>query len=100
MNGRQTDLYITVQLNREYETKIQRSTKTVKKQPENKLVPLNTVAPSAIGTSSILTASWGPSASPPISTSLGPSSSHGPQIFLRVRVDMADAGHVSTTIPV
>ncbi|KAF5387693.1 hypothetical protein D9615_000003 [Tricholomella constricta] len=37
----------------------------------------------------------------PLSTSLGPSSSHGPQIFLRIRVaDTADAVHISTTIPV
>ena len=36
-----------------------------------------------------------------LSTSLGPSSSHGPQIFLRIRVaDTADAVHISTTIPV
>ncbi len=37
----------------------------------------------------------------PLSTSLGPLSSHGPQMFLRIRVaDAAGAGHVSTTIPV
>jgi hypothetical protein len=37
----------------------------------------------------------------PLSTSLGPSSSHGPQIFLRIKVaDTADAVHISTTIPV
>ena len=36
-----------------------------------------------------------------LSTSLGPSSSHGPQIFLRIRVaDTADAVHISTTIEV
>ncbi|KAK0207957.1 stress-activated map kinase interacting protein 1-domain-containing protein [Desarmillaria ectypa] len=36
----------------------------------------------------------------PLSTSLGLSSS-GPQMFLRIRVaDAADAGHISTTIPV
>lgn len=36
-----------------------------------------------------------------LSSSLGPSSSHGPQIFLRIRVaDTADAVHISTTIPV
>ena len=36
-----------------------------------------------------------------LSTSLGPSSGHGPQIFLRIRVaDTADAVHISTTIPV
>lgn len=38
---------------------------------------------------------------PILSSSLGPSSSHGPPIFLRVRVaDTADAVHISTTIPV
>ncbi len=32
-------------------------------------------------------------------SSLGPSSSHGPPLFLRIRIaDMADAGHFSTTI--
>lgn len=32
-------------------------------------------------------------------SSLGPSSSHGPPLFLRIRIaDTADAGHVSTTI--
>jgi hypothetical protein len=37
----------------------------------------------------------------PLSASLGRSSSHGPQIFLRIRVaDTADAVHISTTIPV
>lgn len=36
-----------------------------------------------------------------LSTSLGPSSSHGPQIFLRIRVvDSTPNAHVSTTIPV
>ena len=34
-----------------------------------------------------------------LSTSLGPSSSHGPQIFLRIRVtDTADAVHISTPV--
>ena len=38
---------------------------------------------------------------PILSSSLGPSSSHGPPIFLRIRVaDTADAVHISTTIPV
>ena len=38
---------------------------------------------------------------PVLSSSLGPSSSHGPQLFLRIRVaDTADAVHISTTIPV
>lgn len=50
---------------------------------------------SAIFSSSLITGSA------PLSTSLGPNSSHGPQMFLRVRIaDTADAVHVSTTIPV
>lgn len=33
-------------------------------------------------------------------SSLGPSNSHGPPQFLRIRIaDTADAGHISTTIP-
>jgi target of rapamycin complex 2 subunit MAPKAP1 len=36
-----------------------------------------------------------------LSTSLGPSFTHGPQIFLRVRVaGNTDTVHISTTIPV
>ncbi|THV04470.1 hypothetical protein K435DRAFT_649347, partial [Dendrothele bispora CBS 962.96] len=39
--------------------------------------------------------------SAPLSISLGPSASQGPQMFLRIRIaDNADAVHVSTTIPV
>ncbi|KAJ3560691.1 hypothetical protein NP233_g10672 [Leucocoprinus birnbaumii] len=88
-----------IKQNREIEAKIQRPIKTTKKQPDTKLTLPNLTAPSAIGVPSLLTASWA-GQSAPISTSLGPSSSHGPQIFLRVRVDMADAVLVSTTIPV
>jgi len=41
------------------------------------------------------------SGSAPLSTSIGPSSSHGPQLFLRIRIaESADDIHVSTTIPV
>ncbi|KAF5351261.1 hypothetical protein D9756_008465 [Leucocoprinus leucothites] len=87
-----------IKQNREIETKIQRPIKTIKKQADKLAVP-NQVAPSAVGAPSLLTMSWN-GASAPISTSIGPSTSHGPQIFLRVRVDMADAGHISTTIPV
>lgn len=36
-----------------------------------------------------------------LSTSLGPSSSYGPQLFLRIRVaDVLDDVHVSSTLPV
>ncbi|KAF5364725.1 hypothetical protein D9757_012495 [Collybiopsis confluens] len=53
---------------------------------------------SAVFPSSLATGNIG---SFPLSTSLGPLSSHGPQMFLRVRIaDTADAVHVSTTIPV
>lgn len=89
--------YVPVKQNREIEAKIQRPIKTPAKKQQDKLTVPNH-GPSAVGAPSLLTASWGASA--PISTSLGPSSSHGPQIFLRIRVDTADAVHISTTIPV
>ncbi|KXN81704.1 Stress-activated map kinase-interacting protein 1 [Leucoagaricus sp. SymC.cos] len=87
-----------IKQNREIETKIQRPIKTPAKKQPDKLAAPNT-GPSAAGAPSLLTASW-VGVSAPISTSLGPSSSHGPQIFLRIRVDTADAVHISTTIPV
>lgn len=86
-----------VKQNREIEAKIQRPIKTPVKKQSDKLTATNQGF-SAAGASSLLTASWGTTA--PISTSLGPSSSHGPQIFLRIRVDTADEVHISTTIEV
>jgi hypothetical protein len=86
-----------VKQNREIEAKIQRPIKTPAKKQPDKLAVSNQGF-SAAGAPSLLTASWGTTA--PISTSLGPSSSHGPQIFLRIRVDTADAVHISTTIEV
>ena len=77
------------------ESKIQRhpSRTTVAKKSER----LNTLGPN-VPTQTPGSASMLGSV---LSTSLGPSSSHGPQIFLRIRVaDTADAVHISTTIPV
>jgi len=90
-----------VQQNQILESKIQRrpsrstATKKVERPiPGGLTLPL-TAGP---GTSAVFGSTLG---SLPLSTSLGPSSSHGPQIFLRIRVaDTADAVHISTTIPV
>ena len=91
-------LPLTVQQNELIESKIQRRpSRTTSKKPDKLLVPgpsLPIVAPG----SAVFGITLG---SVPLSTSLGPSSSHGPQIFLRIRVaDAADAVHISTTIPV
>ncbi|KAJ2919025.1 hypothetical protein MD484_g1467, partial [Candolleomyces efflorescens] len=90
-----------VQQNESLESKIQRRpSRTLKsKKPEtNKLnVPTAAIPPPSLAGSFSMSALG----SVPLSTSLGPSSSHGPQIFLRIRVaDNADAVHISTTIPV
>jgi len=85
-----------VQQNQLLESKIQRLPSRMTKKAEKLPVPaiLTTGAPSSAVFGSTL-------GSLPLSTSLGPSSSHGPQIFLRIRVaDTADAVHISTTIPV
>ncbi|KAF6757784.1 stress-activated map kinase interacting protein 1-domain-containing protein [Ephemerocybe angulata] len=85
------------------ESKIQRrpSRTMTSKKPEKLTVP---AAGAAIPSQpSALPASYAAStlSSVPLSTSLGPSSSHGPQIFLRIRVeDNADEVHILTTIPV
>ncbi|KAF8880010.1 stress-activated map kinase interacting protein 1-domain-containing protein [Infundibulicybe gibba] len=86
-----------IQQNQILESKIQRrpSRTSAAKKPEKLTVP----GPSApVGPGSAV--SHTTLGSVPLSTSLGPSSSHGPQMFLRIRVDTADAVHVSTTIPV
>jgi len=84
-----------VQQNQLLESKIQRlpsrMTKKAEKLPVSGLLPIVSASSGAFGSTL---------GSLPLSTSLGPSSSHGPQIFLRIRVDTADAVHVSTTIPV
>lgn len=105
---------LTVAQNEALEAKIQRRPSRImnSKKPaaptSHLAVPAGPAAASTHGT----VASGAPSSfagsshgvllgSVPLSTSLGPSSSHGPQIFLRVRVgDASDDVHVSTTIPV
>ncbi|KAF8656522.1 hypothetical protein AX16_002486 [Volvariella volvacea WC 439] len=90
-----------VQRNQVLESKIvRRPSRTTLKKPTGLPPPSSNLAPSVTtgGGSSIFGAT---STSLPLSTSLGPSSSHGPQIFLRIRVgDSKDEVHVSTTIPV
>ncbi|KAF8075948.1 stress-activated map kinase interacting protein 1-domain-containing protein [Lyophyllum atratum] len=86
-----------VQQNQLLETKIQRHPSRMTKKAEKLPIPgpsLTAGAPSSAVFGSTI-------GSLPLSTSLGPSSSHGPPIFLRIRVaDTADAVHISTTIPV
>ena len=97
---------ISVQQNKVLESKIQRraSRIVIKKKKSvgllNNLGAQNTLAlpaDSLLGTSaglSSLASSVGM-----FPSSLGPSTSHGPPQFLRIRIaDTADAGHVSTTI--
>lgn len=89
---------MVVQQNKILESKIQRrpSRTSAAKKPEKLNLP-NT-APSVAPASAAYPGSHLGSI---LSTSLGPSSSHGPQIFLRIRVaDTADAVHISTTIEV
>ena len=95
---------ILVQQNQILEGKIQRrpSRTTIAKKPDRP-TPATTstlTVPSTV--SRAMSSSLGSMlGSAPLSMSLGPSSSHGPQIFLRIRVaDTADAVHISTTIPV
>ncbi|KIJ61493.1 hypothetical protein HYDPIDRAFT_116002 [Hydnomerulius pinastri MD-312] len=90
---------VQIQQNEQLESKIQRrpsriiaAPKKVDTLPATGLVPPSVPAP---GTSALF------GTTPILSSSLGPSSSHGPPIFLRIRVaDTADAVHISTTIPV
>ncbi|KJA14847.1 hypothetical protein HYPSUDRAFT_208357 [Hypholoma sublateritium FD-334 SS-4] len=84
-----------IQQNRVLESKIQRRpSRTVAKKPVDKVVVPN----QAISLAAPASAMHGSSLGSVLSTSLGPSSSHGPQIFLRIHT--ADAVHISTTIPV
>ena len=89
----------TVQQNLAIEAKIQRRPSRVTANQQNTAKAL--AAPTSLSLplgSAMAASSFG---SLNLSTSLGPSSSHGPQIFLRIRVaDTADAVHISTTIPV
>ncbi|KAH7921554.1 SIN1-domain-containing protein [Leucogyrophana mollusca] len=88
-----------IQQNQQLESKIQRHPSRIMAGPKkpdltgaSSLVPPSVSGP---GTSAVF------GSMPLLSSSLGPSSSHGPQIFLRIRVaDTADAVHISTTIPV
>ncbi|TFK66345.1 hypothetical protein BDN72DRAFT_844502 [Pluteus cervinus] len=89
-----------VQQNQVLESKIVRrpSRTTSSKKHEKLTVPSTHTLPTIPSGSAIFGSALG---SLSLSTSLGPSSSHGPQIFLRIRVeDTADAVHISTTIPV
>ncbi|KAG6916070.1 hypothetical protein DXG01_008544 [Tephrocybe rancida] len=83
------------QQNQLLDSKIQRHPSRMTKKAEKLVAPAPSIAaPSSAVFGSAL-------GSLPLSTSLGPSSSHGPPIFLRIRVaDTADAVHISTTIPV
>jgi len=88
-----------VQQNQILESKIMRhpSRKTAAKKVE-KASPAGLVRPGTLPSSQILGSALG---SVPLSTSLGPSSGHGPQIFLKIKVeDAVDAVHISTTIEV
>ncbi|KAG6885778.1 hypothetical protein C0993_009883 [Termitomyces sp. T159_Od127] len=78
-----------------WETKVSAVGWIVTKKAEKLTLPTQSLGASS---SAILGSTLG---SVPLSTSLGPSSSQGPPIFLRIRVaDTADTVHISTTIPV
>ncbi|KAJ3781997.1 stress-activated map kinase interacting protein 1-domain-containing protein [Lentinula aff. detonsa] len=86
------------------ESKIQRRpsrTSGARKPDSGKSSALTLPSYAGASSSSTIFSSSLANGSVPLSTSLGPGSSHGPQMFLRVRIaDNADAVHVSTTIPV
>ncbi|KAH0833267.1 stress-activated map kinase interacting protein 1-domain-containing protein [Lanmaoa asiatica] len=90
---------LQIQQNEQLETKIQRRPSRVMAAPKKAdALPVPGLVPPTVtgaGTGSLF------GTTPILSSSLGPSSSHGPPIFLRIRVaDTADAVHISTTIPV
>ncbi|KAJ7138493.1 stress-activated map kinase interacting protein 1-domain-containing protein [Mycena crocata] len=91
-----------IQQNQLIESKIQRHPSRVtaaKKQQEKPSALTLAVAGSALPGSGIFGSALGGSV--PFSTSLGPTSGHGPQIFLRIKVeDTPDTVHIATTIPV
>ncbi|KAJ7255218.1 stress-activated map kinase interacting protein 1-domain-containing protein [Mycena rebaudengoi] len=90
-----------VQQNQLIESKIQRHpSRVAAKKPVEKLSATTlAVAGSALPGSGIFGSALGGSV--PFSTSLGPTSGHGPQIFLRIKVeDTPDTVHIATTIPV
>ncbi|KAI0065310.1 SIN1-domain-containing protein [Artomyces pyxidatus] len=90
-----------IQQNTILESKIQRSPSRVAKTRRLETSATNLTVPSSgsgLSASAILPSTLGNSI---FSSSLGPSSGYGPQMFLRIRVqDTADAVHISTTIPV
>ncbi|KAG1744258.1 stress-activated map kinase interacting protein 1-domain-containing protein [Suillus lakei] len=89
---------LQIQQNEQLETKIQRRPSRVMTAPkkQDSGPPGGLTLPSVSGPTSAMFGT-----TPILSSSLGPSSSHGPQLFLRIRVaDTADAVHISTTIPV
>ncbi|KAH7882448.1 stress-activated map kinase interacting protein 1-domain-containing protein [Phlebopus sp. FC_14] len=88
-----------IQQNEQLESKIQRRPSRIMAAPKKlDALPAAGVVPPSVpgpGTSALF------GTTPVLSSSLGPSSSQGPPIFLRIRVeDTADAVHISTTIPV
>ncbi|KAJ7931142.1 stress-activated map kinase interacting protein 1-domain-containing protein [Mycena leptocephala] len=90
-----------IQQNQLIESKIQRhpSRLTAAKKQEKPSAATLAVAGSALPGSGIFGSALGGSV--PFSTSLGPLSGHGPQIFLRIKVeDREDTVHIGTTIPV
>ncbi|KAJ7221864.1 stress-activated map kinase interacting protein 1-domain-containing protein [Mycena haematopus] len=89
-----------IQQNQLIESKIQRhpSRLTAAKKQEKPSALTLAVAGSALPGSGVFGSALG---SVPFSTSLGPISGHGPQIFLRIKVeDTEDPVHIATTIPV
>lgn len=89
---------LQIQQNEQLESKIQRRPSRVMAAPKKQdSGPVGGMTlPAVSGPTSAMFAT-----TPVLSSSLGPSSSHGPQLFLRIRVaDTADAVHISTTIPV
>ncbi|KAF7964736.1 hypothetical protein HWV62_3510 [Athelia sp. TMB] len=89
-----------IQQNIQLESKIQRRpSRTAASAKKDLLAPggggLTVPSVSGPGTSALF------GTTPVLSSSLGPSSGHGPQIFLRIRVaDTTETVHISTTIPV
>ncbi|KAI6104188.1 stress-activated map kinase interacting protein 1-domain-containing protein [Pisolithus sp. B1] len=87
-----------IQQNEQLEGKIQRHPSRIVAAPGRGALPATGLVPPSVPGAEASTLF---SSTPVLSSSLGPSTGHGPPIFLRIKVaDTADAGHVSTTIPV
>jgi hypothetical protein len=103
LSNNSSSLSGSVQQNQNLESKIQRRpSRTRIKKPDRQGtlgVPASSLA--SLANSGTFGSTLN---SVPLSTSLGPSSSHGPHIFLKIRVEAdttdAPAVHISTTIPV